>query len=88
VGRFPVAHRRSRSLPARAGSENLAPAFFNDVPYTPAQAIKMFPGTHYAFPNPPGNLAGQPWFQPQCGVTADALDPAKDHEAMVPGGQP
>jgi ABC-type transporter Mla subunit MlaD len=71
----------------RAQVENYAPAFFNDVPYTPAQAMKIYPGMTYAFPNPPGNLVDQPWFQPQCGVTKDALNPADDQEVKEKGGQ-
>lgn len=35
----------------------------------------------YALPRPPGLNAGKPWFLPECGVTQDALDPAKDPEA-------
>jgi phospholipid/cholesterol/gamma-HCH transport system substrate-binding protein len=35
----------------------------------------------YAFPRPPGMNVGNPWFLPACGITRDALDPAKDPEA-------
>jgi ABC-type transporter Mla subunit MlaD len=35
----------------------------------------------YAFPRPPGIAVDQPWFQPACGITRDALDPSKDPEA-------
>lgn len=48
---------------------------------TAAQVVKNNPGTTYGFPRPPGELAGQPWFQPQCGVTKDSLDPSKDKES-------
>jgi hypothetical protein len=37
-------------------------------------------GLQYAEPRPPGYAVGQPWFQPQCGVTPTALDPSKDPE--------
>jgi hypothetical protein len=37
-------------------------------------------GKKYAMPRPPGLMAGQPWFIPQCGITKDALDPSKDPE--------
>ena len=64
------------------------PLLFNPllVPGTPlssAQTVGLsFGGMHYAMPRPPGLNAGQPWFVPQCGVTADALNPAKDPEAQ------
>lgn len=41
----------------------------------PAGALRM------AFPRPPGQLVNKPWFQPQCGITEDALDISKDPEA-------
>jgi virulence factor Mce-like protein len=34
----------------------------------------------YAFPRPPGYNGGKPWLLPECGVGADALNPAKDPE--------
>ncbi|MCW2985832.1 MAG: hypothetical protein JWR63_3402 [Conexibacter sp.] len=37
-------------------------------------------GQTYAFPRPPGQNVGQPWFIPECGVGPDALDPTKDPE--------
>ena len=64
------------------------PLLFNPllVPGTPlnsAQTVALsFGGMHYAMPRPPGLNAGQPWFVPQCGVTADALNPSKDPEAQ------
>ncbi|MCW3011206.1 MAG: hypothetical protein JWO90_1610 [Solirubrobacterales bacterium] len=48
--------------------------------YSSAEAVKMFPGTTYGFPRPPGQAAGQPWFMPGCGVGPDTLDPTKDGE--------
>jgi virulence factor Mce-like protein len=47
------------------------------------QVAKVFTGLKMAFPQPPGILVGQPWFQPQCGITADALDPDKDPESQA-----
>ncbi|WP_040599945.1 MlaD family protein [Patulibacter medicamentivorans] len=34
----------------------------------------------YAYPRPPGLIRGEPWFQPQCGVGPESLDPSKDPE--------
>ncbi|HEX6389778.1 MAG TPA: MlaD family protein [Solirubrobacteraceae bacterium] len=57
--------------------------FPNDTPFGIPTASKLVPGSFasYAFPRPPGANAGQPWFQPECGVTAAGLDPAKNPEA-------
>jgi hypothetical protein len=71
----------------RAQVQNLTPAPVNIVGYDSATAAKLFPGLRYAFPRPPGESAGQPWFQPQCGITKDALDPSKDPEARTRGGR-
>jgi phospholipid/cholesterol/gamma-HCH transport system substrate-binding protein len=68
----------------RATVQNFLPANFNSVPYTPAQAKKLYPQLRYGFPRPPGYLAGQPWYQPQCGAGPDAVDPSKDKEAGKP----
>jgi hypothetical protein len=38
-------------------------------------------GKKYADPRPPGANVGQPWFMPECGITQDALNPAKDPES-------
>lgn len=65
----------------RAQIQNYGPAFTNAQPFTPAEAAGLFPGLRYAFPNPPGQLAGQPWFNEECGYGPDVLDPAKDPEA-------
>lgn len=46
-----------------------------------ADAAKLFPGLRFGLPRPPGDNAGQPWYQPQCGVTADSTNPLKDPEA-------
>jgi phospholipid/cholesterol/gamma-HCH transport system substrate-binding protein len=58
------------------------PAFpYDPLPLTPGQASKRFPGMRYAFPRPPGEVAGQPWFIPACGVGPETVDPTKDPEA-------
>jgi ABC-type transporter Mla subunit MlaD len=69
---------------------------------TPAQAAQIFPSLTDAFPRPPGYMADQSWFQPQCGAGPDAINPSKDPEtrpgqtyslpSLIPvfssGGQP
>ncbi|WP_026909874.1 MlaD family protein [Patulibacter minatonensis] len=47
-----------------------------------SEFINKLPGTdnRYAMPRPPGLNAGSPWFDPQCGITKDALDASKDPE--------
>jgi ABC-type transporter Mla subunit MlaD len=65
----------------RATLQNLIPAPLNALPYNSGTAAQLFPGLRYAFPRPPGDNAGQPWFLPECGIGPSALDPAKDPEA-------
>ncbi len=67
----------------RATIQAYPPTTFNSSALTPADAVKLFPGLRYGFPRPPGEIADQPWFQPQCGAGPDALDPAKDQEAKT-----
>jgi len=57
--------------------------FPNDTPLTVPQMAKVLPGPFKAwgFPRAPGANVGQPWYQPDCGITADGADPAKDPEA-------
>ncbi|HYF24280.1 MAG TPA: hypothetical protein VD931_00935, partial [Baekduia sp.] len=64
----------------RAQVQNYAPAFSNVSGYTAAQAARLFSGLEYGLPRPPGQVAGQPWFLPQCGAGPDAIDPQKDPE--------
>jgi len=58
--------------------------FPNDTPMTVPQMAKLLPGpfASWGFPRAPGANAGQPWYQPDCGITADGADPAKDPEAI------
>lgn len=49
----------------------------------PKEVVGANASLSYALPRPPGLNAGKPWFLPECGVTEDALDPAKDPEAKV-----
>jgi ABC-type transporter Mla subunit MlaD len=67
----------------RAQIQSFLPATNNSTLYTPQYAVTHFPGITYGFPRPPGELAGQPWFQPQCGVTPASLNPADDREAQT-----
>jgi phospholipid/cholesterol/gamma-HCH transport system substrate-binding protein len=71
----------SRDHLVRAQIQNFLPAPFNSDPLTPAQLVSHNPGLTYGFPRPPGTLAGQPWFQPQCGAGPTALNPAYDQES-------
>jgi virulence factor Mce-like protein len=49
--------------------------------YNSATVAKLFgSGLTYGNPLPPGAIAGEPWYQPQCGITKDGLDPARDAE--------
>lgn len=67
----------------RAQVQSFLPMLGNTMPYTPADAKRLFPGLEYGFPRPPGTNAGQPWFLPECGAGPDALDPEKDPEARI-----
>jgi len=51
------------------------------LPTSAAQAKRLFPSLRFAFPRPPGEVAGQPWFIPECGVGPESVDPSKDPEA-------
>jgi ABC-type transporter Mla subunit MlaD len=44
-------------------------------------AFAKVSGKLYADPRPPGLTTGQPRFIPECGITKDALNPAKDPES-------
>lgn len=59
----------------------VSPSFYNGVPLTPQQFVKLIPGTTYALPRAPGADVGQPWYQPQCGATLAATNPANDPES-------
>lgn len=49
--------------------------------YNSESVAKLFgSGLTYGNPLPPGAIAGQPWYQPECGITKDAVDPRKDGE--------
>lgn len=45
-----------------------------------AQEFTSVTGQGYAYPRPPGLDSGKPVFVPECGITADGLDPSKDPE--------
>jgi hypothetical protein len=59
----------------------MVPTPYNANPMTSEQLVKLNPGMRYAWPVPPGFLAGQPWFQPQCGIGPEVLDPKNDYES-------
>jgi len=47
---------------------------------TSGDVARTFPQLHYAFPRPPGEIANQPWFLPECNLGPDTVDPTKDPE--------
>ena len=67
----------------RATLQNFLPAQYNAVPLTPKEVADANPGLEYGFPRPPGALARQEWYQPECGAGPDAQDPAQDQEGNV-----
>jgi ABC-type transporter Mla subunit MlaD len=70
---------RDKYLRAEVGSY----PFGNLNVLSTAQVLQLFPATKIAFPQPPGILVNQPWFQPQCGITAASLDPSQDPESQA-----
>jgi phospholipid/cholesterol/gamma-HCH transport system substrate-binding protein len=83
-----------RDFETRINPAEIAWAPTNIQAQTPAQAAALFPTLQDAFPRPPGEAAGQPWFQPQCGAGPNSLNPADDPEArpgstfLIPPLQP
>lgn len=57
--------------------------FPNSWPLSVPQTAKLVPSafSSWGFPRAPGANVDQPWYQPQCGVTADGADPQKAPEA-------
>ena len=66
----------------RAFELTVIPALYPGTLFNSQQAMAQSPGLTYAFPRPPGMNDGHPYFIPQCGVTQDALNPAKDPEGV------
>jgi phospholipid/cholesterol/gamma-HCH transport system substrate-binding protein len=54
----------------------------NATPLNSAQVAGTFPFLQYHFPDPPGEIGGQPWLITSCGVGPDALNPSKDPETV------
>ncbi|MCW3014762.1 MAG: mammalian cell entry protein [Solirubrobacterales bacterium] len=65
----------------RANIQVMLPAPYNVTQSTSGEIFKAFPGLRYGFPRPPGAVAGQPWFLPECGAGPEAINPFKDPEA-------
>ncbi len=59
----------------------LSPFTSNSTGLKPSQVAGVLPGLSYAMPRAPGMNAGEPWYQPQCGVTEAGLDPEQDPES-------
>ena len=55
-------------------------AYVIPSPFDPAQLTSQFPRLKYAMPRAPGLNVRQPWFQPQCGITAAGMDASQDLE--------
>lgn len=56
--------------------------FPNGLPLNSKQLLSVYRGLSYAFPRIPGLGAADPWLLPECGAGPDALDAAKDPEAL------
>jgi hypothetical protein len=54
--------------------------FTNASPLSSEQLTKLLPGLSVSFPRPPGDAAGQPWYQPQCDIGPSSHDAASDPE--------
>jgi phospholipid/cholesterol/gamma-HCH transport system substrate-binding protein len=65
---------------ARAFELTVLPALLPGTTDNSEKALAASPGITYAFPRPPGMNDGHPYFIPQCGITASALNPADDPE--------
>jgi phospholipid/cholesterol/gamma-HCH transport system substrate-binding protein len=59
--------------------------FPDAVPFGSDTLTRLFP-VKMAYPRPPGDLVGQPWYQPKCGVDPSAYDAAADPESNLGGG--
>lgn len=68
---------KDKFLRAQVGSYT----FGNVERRSTAALLSATPGLNVAFPQPPGFVANQPWFQPRCGITEDSFDPEKDPES-------
>jgi ABC-type transporter Mla subunit MlaD len=56
--------------------------FPDALPFGSGTFTRLYP-VKMAFPRPPGDLAGQPWYQPECGVDASAYDADADPESNL-----
>jgi ABC-type transporter Mla subunit MlaD len=64
----------------RANVQNIFPAAANAQAANAGALTKTFPGLKYAFPFPPGYLADQPWYLPECNITEKSFDATQDPE--------
>jgi ABC-type transporter Mla subunit MlaD len=55
--------------------------FPNTMPINTQQIEQLFPNLHESLPSAPGEGWNQPWYQPQCGITAAGSNPANDPES-------
>jgi ABC-type transporter Mla subunit MlaD len=59
--------------------------FPNAMPWNTTTFTNLYPQFKVRFPRPPGDLAGQPWYQPNCSVDQSSYDPTSDPEQARPG---
>lgn len=64
-------------------TENLP--YSNGTQLNSEQVVMANPGVIYAFPRAPGLGVDEPWFQPECGVGRESLDPRRDPERVDAG---
>jgi ABC-type transporter Mla subunit MlaD len=62
-------------------SGGVYPYPLSENPISSADVVKLFPALHYVFPAPPGEVAGQPWFNSACGVGPGSLNATDDPES-------
>jgi ABC-type transporter Mla subunit MlaD len=55
--------------------------FPNAMPFGTSTFTSLYPQFKLRFPRPPGDLAGQPWYQPDCGIDGSSYDPGSDPES-------
>ncbi len=83
-----ISYVDSKDHYVRANLQAFLPTGGNNSQMSPAEAAATFPGLEYGFPRPPGGLADQPWFLPECGLGPDIVDPAQDKETTFQGQPP
>lgn len=76
-----TSQRDTKDRMVHTNFQSFLPAPTTFQPNSAQDMVEATEGIEYGFPRPPGQLVDQAWFQPQCGVTKDSLDPSKDRES-------